>query len=50
MKEIAKITVEAPVKLGDVIISDILGTGADIIATRDLLAGKSVTYKKRKSH
>lgn len=27
---------EAPVKSGQVLISDILGTGADVIATRDL--------------
>lgn len=29
-------TVHAPVHLGDVIVADILGTGADIVATRDM--------------
>lgn len=29
--------VTAPVRLGDVIVRDILGTGADLVATRDLL-------------
>ncbi|AGB41939.1 uncharacterized protein with conserved CXXC pairs [Halobacteroides halobius DSM 5150] len=36
MTEIAKVKVEAPVKLGDVIIEDILDTGVNIVATRDL--------------
>ena len=31
--EIAKITAKAPVKLGDILIKNILGTGVDIIAT-----------------
>lgn len=33
MKEINSISVNAPVSIGQVIISDILGTGADIVAT-----------------
>lgn len=33
MKEINSVTVEAPVKIGDVVIENVLGTGADIIAT-----------------
>lgn len=36
MREIAKVELEAPVKLGDVVIEDIFGTGVDIVATRDL--------------
>lgn len=35
MREINAVTVTAPVKLGQVIISDILGTGADIVATNN---------------
>lgn len=35
MKEINKTSVTAPVKLGQVIIKDILGTGADIVATNN---------------
>ena len=31
--EIAKVTANAPVKLGDILIKNILGTGVDIIAT-----------------
>ena len=34
VKEISKIRVETPVKLGDIIIKNILNTGADILATR----------------
>ena len=33
MKVINSVSVDAPVKLGQVIISNILGTGADIVAT-----------------
>ena len=36
MKEIQKIKVKAPVKIGDVIIRDVLGLKVDVTATRDL--------------
>lgn len=36
MDEINKVEVDAPVKCGDIIISNLLGTGADIIATRSM--------------
>ncbi len=36
MKVINSIEVEAPVKMGDVVIENILGTGVDIIATRSM--------------
>ncbi len=36
MDEINAVEVEAPVKCGDVVINNILGTGADIIATRSM--------------
>jgi len=36
MKVINSIEVEAPVKIGDVLIENILDTGADIIATRSM--------------
>ena len=36
MKEIQKIRVKSPVKLGDKMIENILGLGVDVIATRDL--------------
>ncbi|OYT41479.1 MAG: molybdopterin oxidoreductase [Candidatus Altiarchaeales archaeon ex4484_43] len=36
MDEIANIEVEAPVRIGDVIVKDVLGTGADIIATKNV--------------
>lgn len=35
MKEINSATVEAPVVMGQVLISDICGTGADIVATNE---------------
>ena len=36
MKEIDKIVVDAPVKMGDVIIKDVLGTGVDVVATKTM--------------
>lgn len=36
MKELDNVEVVAPVKVGDVIIENVLGTGADIISTRDM--------------
>lgn len=32
-----QITMRAPVKRGDVIVSNVLNTGADVVATRDVL-------------
>jgi len=34
LKEIAKLRPEAPVRRGQLLIADVLGTGADVIATR----------------
>ncbi|PRX27163.1 CxxC motif-containing protein [Orenia metallireducens] len=36
MREIAKVELEAPVKLGDIVIKNVLDTGVDVVATRDL--------------
>lgn len=36
MDEINKVSVEAPVKMGDVVLENILGTGVNIIATRSM--------------
>jgi len=36
MKELDKVTVKSPVKRGEVIISNILGTDVNIVSTRDL--------------
>ncbi|MEG0546672.1 MAG: DUF1667 domain-containing protein [Oscillospiraceae bacterium] len=36
MKEVNKVDVKAPVKIGDVIIKDILGLGVDIVATNEV--------------
>lgn len=36
MEVINNVVVEAPVKMGDVIISDLLGTGVDVIASRSM--------------
>lgn len=35
MKEINKASIKAPVKIGDVVIENILGTGANIVATNN---------------
>lgn len=31
-----ELTLEAPVAMGDVVLADVLGTGVDVVATRDL--------------
>ncbi|MDO4288703.1 MAG: DUF1667 domain-containing protein [Eubacterium sp.] len=36
MKEINKVVVEAPVKMGDVVIKDVLGTGVDVVSTKTM--------------
>jgi len=36
IKELADIELQAPVKISDVIIGDIAGTGANIVATRNM--------------
>ena len=36
IKELAKIELQAPVKMSDVIIRDTAGTGANIVATRNM--------------
>ncbi len=33
------VTVKAPVKIGDVVVADVLGTGVDFIATKDVAVG-----------
>ncbi|MBF0299030.1 MAG: DUF1667 domain-containing protein [Oligoflexia bacterium] len=34
---VSKLVIYAPVRMGDVIVKNIMGTGADIIATREIL-------------
>ena len=36
LDEITRIEVKGPVKIGDILIKDLLGTGANLIATRSL--------------
>ena len=38
-KELEKITVTAPISIGDVILSDVCGTGSNIVATGNLQEG-----------
>lgn len=38
LDEIKPVIVEAPVKIGDVIVPDVAGTGVDIVATKDIAA------------
>lgn len=40
VKALKGVTVKAPVHIGDVIVSDVAGTGADIVATKEVLAIK----------
>lgn len=37
MNEIKKVRVKAPVRTGDIIISNVLGLNSDIIATKDII-------------
>ena len=42
MREIAKVELDAPIELGDVVVENVCDTGVDIVATRDLpAAGES---------
>ena len=36
MAEVAKVRLVAPVRRGQVILPDLLGTGADLVASRDM--------------
>ena len=36
MKEINKITVKAPIKLGDIVIENLLGLGVNVISTKEI--------------
>lgn len=36
MKEIDAVRVKAPVRIGDVIIADVLGTGVNVVATKNV--------------
>ena len=36
MEEINKVSVTSPVKCGDVLIENVLGTGIDVVACRDM--------------
>ena len=35
MEQINSVTLDAPVKIGDVVIENVLGTGVDIVATNN---------------
>ena len=39
MEALGKIRVNPPVQIGDILAADLLGTGADIVATRNIPAG-----------
>jgi CxxC motif-containing protein len=38
VKVLRQVELQAPVKVGDVVVQNVLGTGVDILASRDLLA------------
>jgi len=40
LREIRKVEIAAPVKMGDVVVSNILGSGIDILASRDMTQAK----------
>ena len=35
-RALREVVVQAPVRLGDVVVADLLGTGVDVVATRDM--------------
>lgn len=37
MEEVNKVTAKSPIKIGDIIIENILGTGSNIIATKNII-------------
>ena len=43
MEEIDKVSVKAPIHIGDVIIKDVCGSGVDIIATKNILKQVGIT-------
>jgi len=38
MRQLRKVTLAAPVKIGDVVVENVCGTGVNIIATRNIFA------------
>ena len=36
MTELSKVTIAAPIKAGDVVLTDVCGTGVDVIATKNI--------------
>lgn len=40
IEELNKVIIKAPIIMGDVIIKDILGTGVDVVASRNLRLGE----------
>lgn len=38
--ELTAVVVTAPIRLGEVVHADLLGTGIDVVATRDMVAGE----------
>ena len=38
MRQLRKVTLTAPVKIGDVVVENVCGTGVNIIATRNIFA------------
>lgn len=36
MEEIAKVQLKSPVKVGDIVIENLLGTGVNVVVTRDM--------------
>lgn len=36
MEELAKVLLHSPVKTGDIVIKNVLGTGVDVVACRDM--------------
>ena len=37
MEEIRKAVAQAPVRIGDVVVENVCGTGVDVVATKDAL-------------
>ena len=37
VKALKGVTVKAPIRIGDVVVADVAGTGVDIVATKEVL-------------
>lgn len=47
MRRLAEVSAEAPIDIGDIIVSDVLGTGSNVVATRKISRAPRVPSSPR---